>query len=80
MVEVGGRPIIARVMDIYSHFGHNEFIVAGGYKCLMLKHFFANYHLIANDISVDLDSGDLQLRPISAGGGMSASSIPAPIP
>ena len=68
MVEVGGRPIIARVMDIYSHFGHNEFIVAGGYKCLMLKHFFANYHLIANDISVDLDSGDLQLRPISAGG------------
>ena len=68
MVEVGGRPIIARVMDIYSHFGHSEFIVAGGYKCLMLKKFFANYHLIANDISVDLDSGDLKLSPISAGG------------
>ncbi|SDD41405.1 glucose-1-phosphate cytidylyltransferase [Paracoccus isoporae] len=68
MVEVGGRPIIARVMDVYSHFGHDEFIVAGGYKCLMLKHFFANYHLIANDISVDLDSGDLALKPISSGG------------
>lgn len=68
MVEVGGRPIIARVMDIYSTFGQNDFIVAAGYKCLMLKQFFANYHLIANDISVDVDTGKLNLKPISAGG------------
>ncbi|WBU52364.1 glucose-1-phosphate cytidylyltransferase [Paracoccus sp. SCSIO 75233] len=68
MVEVGGRPIIARVMDIYSHFGHNEFIVAAGYKCLMLKKFFSDYHLIANDITVDVDTGDLRLKPISSGG------------
>ena len=26
MVEVGGRPIIARVMDIYCHFGHTDFV------------------------------------------------------
>lgn len=68
MVEVGGRPIIARVMDIYSHFGHTDFVVAAGYKCLMLKQFFASYHLIANDISVAVDTGAIQLRPISAGG------------
>lgn len=80
MVEVGGRPIIARVMDIYSTFGQNDFIVAAGYKCLMLKQFFANYHLIANDISVDVDTGKLNLKPISAGGGRSAWLIPAPTP
>ncbi|WBU62709.1 glucose-1-phosphate cytidylyltransferase [Paracoccus aerodenitrificans] len=68
MVEIGGRPVIARVMDIYSHFGQSEFIVAGGYKCMMLKKFFADYHLIANDISVDVDSGNLALKPISSGG------------
>lgn len=68
MVEVGGRPIIARVMDIYSHFGHQDFIVAAGYKAMMLKHFFANYHLIANDISVSADTGEIRLSPISAGG------------
>lgn len=68
MVEVGGRPIIARVMDIYSHFGHDEFIVAAGYKAMMLKQFFANYHLIANDISVSADTGRVRLLPISAGG------------
>lgn len=68
MVEVGGRPIIARVMDVYSHFGHRDFIVAAGYKCLMLKQFFASYHLIANDISVSVDTGKISLKPISAGG------------
>lgn len=68
MVEVGGRPIIARVMDIYSHFGHRDFIVAAGYKALLLKQFFADYHLIANNITVSLDSGRMTLRPASPGG------------
>jgi glucose-1-phosphate cytidylyltransferase len=68
MVEVGGRPIIARIMDIYSHFGHQDFIVATGYKSLLIKQFFANYNLIANDITVALDSGQMTLRPASPGG------------
>ena len=68
MVEGGGRPIIARVMDIYSHFGHNEFIVAAGYKALMLKQFFANYHLMSNNITVATDSGEMKLTPSAPGG------------
>ncbi len=63
MVEVGGRPIIARVMDIYSHFGHHDFIVAAGYKSLILKKFFSDYHLISNNITVSLDSGKMTLVP-----------------
>jgi glucose-1-phosphate cytidylyltransferase len=68
MVEVGGRPIIARVMDIYSHFGHRDFVVAAGYKALLIKQFFANYHLIANNISVSVDTGKLRLVPSEPGG------------
>lgn len=68
MVEVGGRPIIARVMDIYSHFGHRDFVVAAGYKALLLKQFFANYHLIANNISVEVDTGEMKLIPSAPGG------------
>lgn len=68
MVEVGGRPIITRVMDIYSHFGHNDFVVAAGYKALMLKQFFANYHLISNNITVRLDTGRMNLVPSAPGG------------
>lgn len=65
MVEVGGRPIIARVMDIYSHFGYTDFVVAAGYKAMLLKQFFASYHLIANDISVSVHNGDVRLSPIA---------------
>lgn len=68
MVEVDGTPIIARVMQIYSHFGHNDFIVAAGYKALLLKQYFANYHLIANNISVLADTGEVRLVPDSPGG------------
>lgn len=68
MVEVDGRPIIVRIMDIYSHFGYQDFIVATGYKSLLIKQFFANYNLIANDITVVLDSGQVNLRPASPGG------------
>ena len=46
MVEVGGRPIILHVMDIYSHWGFRDFIVAGGYKCMSIKAFFHNFHLV----------------------------------
>lgn len=68
MVEVGGRPIIAHVMDIYSRFGHHDFIVAAGYKGNLLKQYFATYHLIANDITVCVDTGEMHLRPVTSGG------------
>lgn len=63
MVEVDGRPIIVRVMDIYSRFGHKDFIVAAGYKAILLKQYFANFHLVSNDISVSLDTGETVLQP-----------------
>lgn len=68
MVEIAGRPIISRVMEIYSHFGHRDFIVAAGYKGLMLKQYFSNYHLIANNISVKVDTGETKLVPVTPGG------------
>jgi glucose-1-phosphate cytidylyltransferase len=55
-------------MDIYSHFGHRDFIVAAGYKALQLKQFFADYHLIANNITVAVDTGTMTLQPSSPGG------------
>nr|WP_323782340.1 glucose-1-phosphate cytidylyltransferase [Amylibacter sp.] len=63
MVEVGGRPIIMQVMDIYRNFGHRDFIVAAGYKSLLLKQYFNNFHLISNDLTVDLGTGEKKLTP-----------------
>ena len=43
--RMSGKPIILHVMDIYSRFGFRDFIVAGGYKCMMIKSYFHNFHL-----------------------------------
>ncbi len=32
LVEIGNRPIIWHIMNYYSHFGFNEFVIALGYK------------------------------------------------
>jgi glucose-1-phosphate cytidylyltransferase len=63
MVEVGGRPIILHVMDIYSQWGHHDFIVACGFKAMMMKAFFQGLHLLNNDFTVALGSGAMELAP-----------------
>jgi glucose-1-phosphate cytidylyltransferase len=57
MVEIGGKPILWHIMNIYSAFGVNEFIIALGYKAEVIKEYFLNFYALNNDISIDLASG-----------------------
>ncbi len=57
MVEIGGRPIIVHVMDIYSRWNFTDFIVAGGYKSFIIKQFFCNFRLMTSDVTVSLSDG-----------------------
>ncbi|NIF20345.1 MULTISPECIES: glucose-1-phosphate cytidylyltransferase [Pantoea] len=54
LVEIGDKPILWHIMNIYSHHGFNEFIVCVGYKGYQIKEYFANIVLHHNDITVDL--------------------------
>ena len=54
MVEVGGRPILWHIMKIYSHFGHNDFIICLGYRGYMIKEYFANYFLHMSDVTMHI--------------------------
>lgn len=63
MVEVGGRPIMLHVMDIYSHWGHRDFVIASGYKSVLIKKYFHDYHLVMNDFTVSLADGAIESRP-----------------
>lgn len=65
MVEVAGRPIMLHVMDIYDRWGHNDFIVACGYKAMAIKSFFQDLHLMSNDFTVGIGNGEMALRPTS---------------
>nr|HNH79673.1 NTP transferase domain-containing protein [Anaerolineales bacterium] len=44
MVEVGGKPILWHIMNIYAAYGFKEFVVALGYKGEIIKDYFLNYH------------------------------------
>jgi glucose-1-phosphate cytidylyltransferase len=57
MVEIGGKPILWHIMNIYAAHGINEFIIALGYKAEVIKAYFLNFYALNNDISIDLASG-----------------------
>ena len=45
-----------------------DFIVAAGHQSVAIKQFFANYHLMANDVRVALDTGEVELHPTQGAG------------
>lgn len=59
MVEIGGRPILWHIMNMYGHYGYNEFIVALGYKGEIIKEYFLDYYHHHSDLTVDLKSGQV---------------------
>src|SRR6266545_2270990 len=61
MVEVGGRPILWHVMNLYADYGHTCFLVACGYKGEMIKEYFHNYALHSADYIINLKDGSRQI-------------------
>jgi len=57
MVEIGGRPILWHIMNLYAVQGVTEFIIALGYKGEIIKQYFLDFYAINSDISIDLSRG-----------------------
>jgi glucose-1-phosphate cytidylyltransferase len=61
MVEIGGKPILWHIMNIYANYGFEEFAVALGYKGEEIKKYFLNYLPINSDLNIDLSSGKAEV-------------------
>lgn len=59
MVEIGGRPILWHIMQHYSHFGHDEFAIALGYKGDMIRDFFVSECAAAGSVRVDFANSSI---------------------
>ena len=57
MVEIGGKPILWHIMNIFSSQGVDEFIIALGYRGEVVKEYFLNFYGLNNDITLDLATG-----------------------
>jgi glucose-1-phosphate cytidylyltransferase len=53
MIEIGGRPILWHVMNIYTAYGVTDFVICLGYRGYMIKEYFANHMLHESDMTVD---------------------------
>ena len=57
MIEIGGKPILWHIMNIYGSQGMNEFIIAAGYKAEYIKNYFLNFYALNNNIFINLSNG-----------------------
>lgn len=60
MVEIGEYPILWHIMNWYSKFGFNDFVIALGYKASVIKQYFLDYYAINSDMRIDLATGDVE--------------------
>jgi glucose-1-phosphate cytidylyltransferase len=61
MVEIGGRPILWHIMNIYAAHGFKEFLIPCGYKGEMIKEYFNNVFIHNTDYVIDLRNGSREV-------------------
>ena len=43
MIEIGGKPILWHIMNLYAEYGHTDFFVATGYKNEVIEKYFSKH-------------------------------------
>ncbi|MBL9001934.1 MAG: glucose-1-phosphate cytidylyltransferase [Phycisphaerae bacterium] len=62
MVQIGGRPILWHIMNLYSLHGIHDFVICLGYKGYAIKEYFHNYFLHGCDVTFDLRRRTAQIH------------------
>ena len=58
MVEIGERPLLWHIMQIYSYYGFEEFLIALGYKGEIIKEYFLNFFALNGSLTINLATGE----------------------
>jgi glucose-1-phosphate cytidylyltransferase len=61
MIEIGGKPMIWHIMNIYAKHGHNDFLLACGYKGEIIKEYFQNFLVHNSDLFINLRDGSSKI-------------------
>lgn len=59
MVEIGDRPILQHIMEIYAAAGHRDFVVCLGYLGHMIKRHFLDWRALGGDLAIDFSNGSV---------------------
>lgn len=66
MIEIGGRPILWHIMNLYSHYGFHEFVICCGYMGQVIKDYFVHYYLYQADSTFYLNSWKMDYHEVAA--------------
>lgn len=61
MINIGPMPILLHIMNLYSYYGFNDFVILGGYKCYVIKEYFMNYYLHKSDVTFNLRDNSVEI-------------------
>jgi len=61
MVEIGGKPMLWHIMNVYAAHGYRDFLVACGYKGEMIKEYFHNFYIHNSDFVIDMKDGSREV-------------------
>jgi len=59
MVEIGDRPILQHIMEIYADAGHRDFVICLGYMGDMIKRHFMDWRALGGDLAIDFANGSV---------------------
>lgn len=62
MIEIGGRPMLWHIMQVYARHGFKHFVLCLGYKAEMIKEYFLHYSSLNSDFTVELASNALTMH------------------
>lgn len=62
MVEIGDQPILWHILQHFSHFEHNDFYIALGYKGEYIKRYFLDYCALRGNMTVTLGDGRVSMH------------------
>jgi len=62
MVEIGGKPILWHILMHYYHYGHQEFVIALGYKGEVIKKYIVDYCSYDSNLTVDFKTKGVKIH------------------
>ena len=54
LAPIGGSPLVWHIMNLYSYYGFNEFILCVGVGGYRIKDYFLNYRIFAENFTLEL--------------------------
>jgi len=67
MVPLGKYPIIWHIMNTYSYYGFNKFVLCMGYRSEVIREYFLRFYEMNSDVTVDLASNGVVVHRVDHG-------------